>query len=84
MHSGQSVKLTNWHGWAVEAHVDGPEVALTNTVDGRNPAPLGNHGKPLFVGIYKKIIIPRFLRWCRISSIHSMSGVQISNLATIA
>ena len=30
-----------------------------------------NHTKPLFVGIYRGIIIPGFLRWCRISSIHS-------------
>ena len=28
--------------------------------------------KPLFVGIYQRIIIPGFLRWCRILSIHSM------------
>ena len=28
-------------------------------------------GKPLFVGIYRGIIIPRFLRCCTISSIHS-------------
>ena len=26
--------------------------------------------KPVFVGIYQRIIIPGFLRWCRISSIH--------------
>ena len=43
-----------------------------STVDERNPAPLGNHEKPLFVGIYRGIMIPWFLRWCRISSIHSM------------
>ena len=30
-----------------------------------------NHGKPWFVGIYRGIIIPGFLRWCRTSSIHS-------------
>ena len=34
-------------------------------------APLCNHRKPLFVGIYKGIRIFGFLRWCRISSIHS-------------
>ena len=33
---------------------------------------LRNHEKPLFVGIYNGIIIPGFLRWCRILSIHSM------------
>ena len=27
-------------------------------MDGRNPAPLGNHGKPLFVGICRGIILP--------------------------
>ena len=44
------------------------------TVDGRNPfAPLGNHGKSFFIGIYRGTIIPGFLRWCRISSIHSRS-----------
>ena len=37
---------------------------LTHTVDGRNPAPRGNHGKPLFIGIYRGFIIPGFLRWC--------------------
>ena len=31
-----------------------------------------NMGKPLFVGIYRGIFIPGFLRWCRISSIHSV------------
>ena len=43
-------------------------------MDGRNPAPLRIHGKPLFIGIYRGFIIPGFLRWCRISSIHSMLG----------
>ena len=44
-----------------------------STVDGRNPAPLGNHEKPLFVGIYRGIIIPWFLRWCEMdfATIHS-------------
>ena len=41
------------------------------TVDRQNPAPHGNHGKARSVGIYREIIIPWFLRWCRISSIHS-------------
>ena len=42
-----------------------------HTVDGRNPAPLRHHGKYLFVGIYRGIMVPGFLRWCRILSIHS-------------
>ena len=29
------------------------------TVDGKNPAPLGNNGTPLFIGIHKGIIISR-------------------------
>ena len=37
------------------------------TVDGRNPAPLGNHGKPLLVGICREAILLGFAR-CRISS----------------
>ena len=36
-------------------------------------APLGSHGKPLIVGIHKKIIIPSFLKWCRMSCIHSIT-----------
>ena len=39
-------------------------------MDGRNPAPLGNHGKPLFVGIYREIMIPGFLRWCEMDFVH--------------
>ena len=35
-----------------------------HTVDGRNPAPLGNHWKLWLVGIYRGINIPGFLRWC--------------------
>ena len=47
---------------------------LKNTVDGRNPfrttfEAMGNH---LFVGIDRRIIILGLLRWCRISSTHSM------------
>ena len=45
-----------------------------NTVDGRNRAPpKSNHETPLFVGIYRGVNIPGFLRWCRIASIHSMT-----------
>ena len=47
------------------------------TVHGRNPAPLGNYGKPLLVGICRGIIIPGLLGWCRISSIHSMSPFSL-------
>ena len=32
---------------------------------------LHNHGKPAFVGIYRGIIIPRFLRWCELDSVHT-------------
>ena len=44
-----------------------------DTVLGRNPfrTTLKPWLKPLFVGIYQGIIIPGFLRWCRILSIHS-------------
>ena len=45
---------------------------MCDTVDGQNPAPLRKHGKPLLVG-YRGINILGFLRWCRISSIHSSS-----------
>ena len=31
-----------------------------------------NYGESLFVGMYRRIIIPGFLRWCRIASIHSI------------
>ena len=34
------------------------------TMDGRNPEPLEKCGKPLFVGMYRRILIPGFLRWC--------------------
>ena len=60
-------------------------MALDPPMDGQSPAPvgrfipqmdeilhhLGNHGKPLSVGIYRGIIIPGFLSGCRISSIRS-------------
>ena len=48
------------------------ERPFEHTVGGQNPAPLGTLGKPLFVGIHRRIIMPGFLRWCRISSIHSI------------
>ena len=35
-------------------------------------------GKPLFVGIYRRLIVPGLLRWCRISSIHSRCPFQLS------
>ena len=51
---------------------------LGPTVDGRNPAPLGNHGKPLFVGIYMGIdSFQGFLggaKW--ISSIHNFDTYE--------
>ena len=36
-------------------------------MDERNPAPLGNHEKPLLISMYRGFIIPGFLGWCRIS-----------------
>ena len=48
-----------------------PRHVSQNTAHGRNPAPLGSHGKPLLVGMYRGTIIPGFRRWCRISSNHS-------------
>ena len=44
--------------------------STVDTVDGRNPAPLGNHKKPLSVGIYKGIIIPGLLGWCEMDFVH--------------
>ena len=38
-------------------------------MDGRNPAPLGNHGKPLCIGICGGIILG-FLRWCEMDVVH--------------
>ena len=38
-----------------------------------------HHGKPLFVGIYRDHIILGFLRWCRMSSIHSMLLIPASS-----
>ena len=43
-------------------------------------APLGHHGKPLFVGIYKGISIPGFLRLCRSSSIHTTTCFLLGRL----
>ena len=36
--------------------------------------------KPLFVGLYRRIILPGSLRWCRILSIHSMTGQKTKNM----
>ena len=51
-------------------------VKCSHTLDGQNPAPRGHDGKQLlyiilFVGIYRRIIIPGVSKWCRISSMHS-------------
>ena len=48
------------------------------SVDGPNPFPitLKPRLKSSFVGIYRRIIILGFLRWCRISSTHSMREAQ--------
>ena len=40
------------------------------TVDELHPALHSNHDDPLFVGIYKGIIIPGFLRWCETDFVH--------------
>ena len=38
---------------------------------GQKPfAPTTTHGKPLLVGIYKRIIVPGFLRWCEMNFVH--------------
>ena len=42
------------------------------TVDGRTRSHRSLYGKPLLIGIFRGTIIPGFLRWCRILSIHSM------------
>jgi len=43
----------------------------TNTVDGRNPAPVDMVNTPLFSGFYTS-------QWCRISSINSMVTIEPS------
>ena len=40
------------------------------TVDGQNPAPLGNHGNALSIDIYRGFIIAGFLRWCEMDVFH--------------
>ena len=39
-------------------------------MDGQNPAPLGIHEKPLFVGSYRGIILSGFARWCEMDFVH--------------
>ena len=34
---------------------------------------MGNHGRPLFIGIYRGFIIPGILRWCEMDFVHSMN-----------
>ena len=47
---------------------------------GRNPfAPLGNHGKPLFVGTYKGNNMPGLLRWCEMDLVHPQYEQPKSN-----
>ena len=43
---------------------------------------LGNYETPLFVGIYRRINIAVFLRWWRVSSIHSMDAVDSTMLSS--
>ena len=52
-----------------------------HTVGGQNPAPLATMESHYLFGIYRGIIIPRFLRWCSISFIHSMVS-EVQNGAT--
>ena len=40
---------------------------ISCTVDRRNTAPNGSHGKPMFVGSYRGIIIRGLLGWCEIN-----------------
>ena len=68
--------MQNASGSLFSSEVSSSRVLARNTVDGQNPAPLGNHGKPFFVGIHRGIIILGFLVWCRILSIHSISGIH--------
>ena len=53
-----------------------------NTLDEQKPAPLGNHGKPLLVGIYRGIIRNQAFvggaKW--ISSIHRRNATGILRL----
>ena len=42
-----------------------------HTLDGRNPAPLRNHGKPCALVCHRGIIIPRLLR-CEMDFVHSI------------
>ena len=39
-------------------------------MDGKNPAPLGIHEKPLFVCICRGDRILAFLRWCEMDFVH--------------
>ena len=43
-------------------------------MDGQNPAPLGNHGKPFFLGI----ILPGSL-WCEMDFVHSQGGHSLQS-----
>ena len=67
-------------------------------LDGIHFAPLRNPKKPLFVGLYRSIIIPGFLKWCRIvhpqyfdkdkkkyaSLCNNMSNINISSYRRFA
>ena len=48
--------------------------SIDATVDRRNPSRTDFKPclKPRFIGIYRGIINPEFLKWCRTSSIHSI------------
>ena len=42
----------------------------TKSISRHSGTPLGNHGKPLPVGIYRRIIVPGFLRWREMDFVH--------------
>ena len=46
------------------------QVASLLWMDEIHFAPLANHGNPLFIGIYRGIIIPGLLGWCEMDFVH--------------
>ena len=46
---------------------------LEGTVDGRNPAPVERQFNSLFTGFYTFLYVFIHLRWCRISSINTIT-----------
>ena len=64
--------------YAIHLPVGSPSIFTQSppTVGGRNPAPLGIHEKPLFIGIYRGLILPGFLRWCEMDFVHPQYGAS--------